>query len=181
VCSNPVHGDATLSNKVCQWLATGRWFSSCTLVSTINKTDSYDVAEILWKVVLSTITLTLQAIIIQYSVLYDNDVRPFICEGWHCTDLWKIFAWPHYFTKRVGLGPWDFYWSACGKQESEQACIRGIDVACFYDFPIVFWNCSDSVVFPCFILFCCFKQKQLHNFTCVSNCDLPDQLDDDEY
>jgi hypothetical protein len=30
--------DATLCDKVCQWLATGRWFSPSTLISSINKT-----------------------------------------------------------------------------------------------------------------------------------------------
>ena len=45
----------TLFDKVCQWLVTGRWFS---LVSPTNKTDSYDITEILLKVLLNTITLT---------------------------------------------------------------------------------------------------------------------------
>jgi hypothetical protein len=42
--------DTTLCNKVCQWLAAGRWFSP---VSSTNKTG------ILLKVALNTITLTL--------------------------------------------------------------------------------------------------------------------------
>jgi len=41
--------DTTLCDKVCQWLATGRWFSPCTLVSSTNKTDSHDITEILLK------------------------------------------------------------------------------------------------------------------------------------
>jgi hypothetical protein len=45
----------TLCDKVCQWLATGRWFSQGTLVSLTNKTDRHDIAEILLKVVLNTI------------------------------------------------------------------------------------------------------------------------------
>ena len=49
----------TLCDKVCQWLATGRWFSPGTLVSSTNKTDRHDITEILLKVVLSTITLIL--------------------------------------------------------------------------------------------------------------------------
>ena len=48
----------TLCDKVCQWLATGWWFSSGTPVSSTNKTDRHDIAEILLKVALSTITLT---------------------------------------------------------------------------------------------------------------------------
>ena len=39
----------------------GQWFSLGTLISSTNKTDCYDIAEILLKVVLSTITLTLQS------------------------------------------------------------------------------------------------------------------------
>ena len=48
----------TLCEKVCQWLAAGRWFSLGTPVSSINKTDRHDIAEILLKVALNTITLT---------------------------------------------------------------------------------------------------------------------------
>jgi hypothetical protein len=42
-----------LSDKVCQWLATGRWFSLSTPVSSTNKTDCHDLTEILLKVVLN--------------------------------------------------------------------------------------------------------------------------------
>ena len=44
-----------ICDKVCQWLPTGRWFSPGTLVSSTNKTDRHDIAEILLKVVLNTI------------------------------------------------------------------------------------------------------------------------------
>jgi hypothetical protein len=47
--------DTTWSDKVCQWLATGRWFSSGTLVSSTNKTYRHDITEILLKVALNTI------------------------------------------------------------------------------------------------------------------------------
>jgi len=47
--------DTTLCDKVCQLLATGRWFSSGTPVSSTNKTDRHDITEILLKVALSTI------------------------------------------------------------------------------------------------------------------------------
>ena len=47
--------DATSSDKVCQWLAAGQWFSSGTLVSSTNKTDHHDIAEIVLKVALSTL------------------------------------------------------------------------------------------------------------------------------
>jgi hypothetical protein len=47
----------TLCDEDCQWLATGRWFSSDTPVTSTNKTDRHDIAEILLKLALSTITL----------------------------------------------------------------------------------------------------------------------------
>ena len=47
--------DTTLCDKVCQWLATGRWFSPGTPVTPTNKTDLHDIAEILLKVPLNTI------------------------------------------------------------------------------------------------------------------------------
>jgi len=49
----------TLCGKVCQWLATGWWFSQCPPVSFINKTDRHDITEILLKVALNTIKQTL--------------------------------------------------------------------------------------------------------------------------
>ena len=48
----------TLCDKVCQWLATSRWFSPGPLVSSTNKTDHKDIAEILLKVALNTIEET---------------------------------------------------------------------------------------------------------------------------
>ena len=48
--------DTTLCDKVCQWLETGRWFLP---VSSTNKTDRHDKTEILLKVALNTIILTL--------------------------------------------------------------------------------------------------------------------------
>ena len=44
--------DTTLCDIVCQWLSAGWWFS--------NKTDCHNIAEILLKVALNTITLTPQ-------------------------------------------------------------------------------------------------------------------------
>ena len=50
--------DTTLCDKVSQWLATGRWFSQGTPVSSTNKTDRHDIAEILLKVALTAIKQT---------------------------------------------------------------------------------------------------------------------------
>ena len=44
--------NTTLCDKVWQWLVTGRWFSPGTPVSSTNKTDRYDMTEILLKVAL---------------------------------------------------------------------------------------------------------------------------------
>jgi hypothetical protein len=41
--------DTTLYDKVCQWLATGWWFSPGPPVSSTNKTDRHDITEILLK------------------------------------------------------------------------------------------------------------------------------------
>ena len=51
--------DTTLCDKVCQWLATGQWFSPGIPVSSTNKTDHHDIAEILLKAVFSIINLYL--------------------------------------------------------------------------------------------------------------------------
>jgi len=48
----------TLCDKVCQWLATSRWFFPGPSVSFIDKTDRHDITEILLKVALNTITIT---------------------------------------------------------------------------------------------------------------------------
>ena len=50
--------DTTLCYNFCQWLATDRWFSPGAAVSSTNKTDHHDIAEILLKVALNTINLT---------------------------------------------------------------------------------------------------------------------------
>ena len=47
--------DTTLYDKVRQLLATDRWFSPGTPVSSNNKTDHHDITEILLKVALNTI------------------------------------------------------------------------------------------------------------------------------
>ena len=48
--------DTRLCYKVCQWLSAGRWFSPVNPMSSTNKTDHHDIAEILLKVALNTIT-----------------------------------------------------------------------------------------------------------------------------
>ena len=55
--------DTTLCDKVCQWLVTGRWFST---VSLTNKIDRHDIPVILLKVALNTITLPLTPLSSKY-------------------------------------------------------------------------------------------------------------------
>ena len=56
----------TLCDKVCQWLATGRWLSPGLPVSSTNKTDRHDITEILLKVALNTIKQTNHIIKVSY-------------------------------------------------------------------------------------------------------------------
>ena len=48
----------SIHDKICQWLATDRWFSPGTPVSSTSKTDRHDITKILLKVALSTIKQT---------------------------------------------------------------------------------------------------------------------------
>ena len=48
----------TLCDKVCQWLATGWWYSPRPPVYSTNKNDRHDITEILLKVELNTIKQT---------------------------------------------------------------------------------------------------------------------------
>ena len=57
----------TLWNKVCQWLATGRWFSPGNQVSSTNKSDRHDITEILLKVALILNTIKSKPIFISLS------------------------------------------------------------------------------------------------------------------
>jgi hypothetical protein len=50
--------DATLCDKVCQWLAAGRWFSPGIPISSTNKIDTHDITKILLKLALNANTLT---------------------------------------------------------------------------------------------------------------------------
>ena len=58
----------TLCNKVCQWLATGRWFSTVLPVSSTNKTDHHDITEILLKVAFNTIKQTNKHIFVTHLI-----------------------------------------------------------------------------------------------------------------
>ena len=59
--------DTTLSDKVCQWLATGRWFFLCTLVFSNNKANHHDITELLLTEALNTITLPYHIYLYMYT------------------------------------------------------------------------------------------------------------------
>ena len=64
---------AAASDKVYQLLAHGRWFSPGTLASSTTKTGRHDIAEILLKVVLSTINQSINQQV-------DNYIRDCTCQ-----------------------------------------------------------------------------------------------------
>ena len=63
----------TLCNKVCQWLATGLWFSLVPPVSPINKTDSHDIAVILLRVAFNIINQASKNRLDTYSFKLDGN------------------------------------------------------------------------------------------------------------
>ena len=66
--------ETTLCDKICQWLATGWWFSPGTLVSSTNKTNHHDIIEILLKLALSTITLTPFDIVMEFVKQFHQNI-----------------------------------------------------------------------------------------------------------
>jgi hypothetical protein len=64
----------TWCDKVCQWLATGRWFSLGIPVYSTNKTDRHDITEILLKVTLNTIKQTLCSLILINVTCWSVDI-----------------------------------------------------------------------------------------------------------
>ena len=58
----------TLCDEVCQWLATGQFFSLGTSVSSINKTDSHDITELFLKVALTPYKSKLNFLLPPFSV-----------------------------------------------------------------------------------------------------------------
>jgi hypothetical protein len=69
---------AAASDRVYQLLAQGRWFPSGTEASSTTKTGRHDIAEILLKVALNTITLSISYIKNQWKIRIDNTWFSFI-------------------------------------------------------------------------------------------------------
>ena len=72
----------------CHWLATCRWFSPGSLVSSTNKTDRHNITEILLKVALNTINLNPD---LQYYTTSSTKgiIIKFVYWGKPCRALWK--------------------------------------------------------------------------------------------
>ena len=71
--------DTTLCDKVCQCLATDRWFSLGTLASFTNKTDRHDITEILLNVLLNTILPFTVGCIMYPNALIFLEVHKVVC------------------------------------------------------------------------------------------------------
>jgi hypothetical protein len=76
----------TLCDKVCQWLATGWWFSPGSPVSSTNKTDRHDITEILLKLALNTIKQTNNAKMYIHLYIYCNKIHQSrqLVKKWYC-------------------------------------------------------------------------------------------------
>lgn len=71
--------------------------------------------------------------------------------------MWKELAWPRHFTKRGYLGaiqlayPLHVPLPSQDNLEVMYLCVRGVEFASFYDFDMLFWNCSDDVLYNLFV------------------------------
>ena len=75
----------TLCDKVCQWLATGQWFSP---VSSTNKTDHHDITEMLLKMALNTIEQT------NVTITFWSIILKVFKYSWRvCSNIWQITWW----------------------------------------------------------------------------------------
>jgi hypothetical protein len=105
------------NTKVCQWLATSRWFSPCPPVSSINKTDRHDITEIVLKVALNTVNQTnkhreLVHVSMRYPVVFLTCISKFelttsVVIGTDCIGSCKS----NYHTITATTTP--YYWSIC--------------------------------------------------------------------
>ena len=91
----------TLCDKVCQWLATGQWFSPGTPFFSTNKTDCHDRTEILLKVALNTINLNLtynkdswKACSVSRSTIYTKQkINISLSFRWYCNGTYLFFSY----------------------------------------------------------------------------------------
>ena len=90
----------TLCDKVCQWLATGWWFSPGLPVSSTNKTDHHDITEMLLEVALNTIKQTNKLIYlclnIPHIIDYRHNISINFCWTLMQTVLCRVSYWTAY-------------------------------------------------------------------------------------
>ena len=90
--------NTTLCHKVCQWLATGQWFSPGTPVSSTNKTDRQDITEIFLKLALNIVTKIVQALpLIYWSVPSNLYIFVFVI-GFHMHIRFMVLSQLAHFT-----------------------------------------------------------------------------------
>jgi len=88
--------DTTLCDKVCQWHATGWWFSPGTPVSSTNKTDRHDLTGLLLKVALNTISLTCTK-----DMTCASEIRFTICHMTNRIHLYYYWTIEHTLSKQI--------------------------------------------------------------------------------
>ena len=92
----------TLCDKVCQWLATGRWFSPDTPVSSTNKTGRHYIYK--WNIVGSGVkhhTPTIQPLLFVVWYHEIRILRIFSVSIFYCSNIMQI----HYFDNRIRKQP----------------------------------------------------------------------------
>jgi hypothetical protein len=84
--------NTTLCDKVCQWLATVRWFPPCTPVSFTNKTYCHNITEILLKVALHGIIhplVCLSSLAFHILIFSSGPVGARLCRNDVCEFLYR--------------------------------------------------------------------------------------------
>ena len=108
-------------------------------------------------------------------VLYNNTVRPFICEGWYFTHTWNAFTWLLHFTKRDVLAHTTsltlplFIKVSVQSQESVRSCICVLGVSTLPFSTILIFDFRISTVWYFFVFH--FIHNILVMFT-MKNCNL---------
>ena len=181
VSSNPVHGEVySIHHYVIMFVSDVRWVFSGTLVSFTNKTDLNDIAEILLKVALNTITqfhlcnitnvvpMTtsvsrwLHIVCIMCKIMAFYIARPVLCECYHLPHMRKHLrdriiskrrdVWGH----KKYLTPPFFYWSACMKpgKWASCVCVLGVSILPFSTYLRFYFGIIPTVwYFFCFSIY----------------------------
>jgi hypothetical protein len=91
----------TLCDKVCQWLATGRWFSLGSPVSSTNTTNRQYITEILLKVAFNTMKQTNKKQIF-HIITWQVNIDDFLFLFWHIVQftLITLLAWMSFIRRK---------------------------------------------------------------------------------